>query len=114
MRRRPVLVTIISCVLILSGVAGLAFHAGDFRGAPKLDFLLVSIVRALAIVGGVFMLRGSNWARWLAMIWIAFHVIISAFHPVQELVIHMVVFAVFAFALFRRNASKFFRASRAA
>jgi hypothetical protein len=55
------------------------------------------------------MLRGSNWARWLAMLWIASHVIISAFHPIRELAIHILVFAMFAWVLFRPDAASYFR-----
>ena len=65
-------------------------------------------MRVLAIVAGVFMLRGSNWARWLAILWIASHVIISAFHPISELAIHIVVFALFAFVLFRSESADYF------
>jgi hypothetical protein len=109
MKKRPTLVTAISWVLIASGVAGLAFHITDFAGADKLDYVLVSRVRALAIVAGGFMLPGSNWARWLSMLWISFHVMISAFHPMRELTIHILVFAVFAFVLFRSDAVDYFR-----
>jgi hypothetical protein len=109
MKRRPALVTAISWALIASGVAGLAFHLTEFATVAGLDYGLVSLVRALAIVAGGFMLRGSNWARWLSMLWIASHVIISAFHPVTELAIHILVFAAFAFALFRPDAANYFR-----
>jgi hypothetical protein len=109
MRKRPASVTAISWLLIATGVIGLAFQVAQFPTAHKLDDLLVSLVRALAIVAGVFMLRRSNWARWLAILWIAFHVVISAFHPLRELAIHVLVFAVFAFVLFRSNAAEYFR-----
>ena len=109
MKKRPALVTAISWALIASGGAGLAFHLTEFATVDKLDYGLASLVRALAIVAGGFMLRGSNWARWLSMLWIASHVIISAFHPVTELAIHILVFAVFAFVLFRSDGSDYFR-----
>lgn len=109
MNRRPVTVTILAVVLMLSGAAGLGFHIGDFSRTHALEYTLVSAVRGLAIVAGVFLLRGKNWARWLAMSWIAFHVAISFFHPLSQLAIHVVVFAVFAFVLFRRAASEYFR-----
>ena len=109
MKKRPLLVTAISCVLIASGAAGVAYHATEFKTAHKLDFAFVILVRALAIVCGAFMLRGSNWARWLSMLWISFHVIISAFHPLRELAIHIFVFVAFAFVLFRSEAVEYFR-----
>ena len=37
------------------------------------DDLLIEIIRVAAIVGGAFMLRGHNWARWLVLAWIGFH-----------------------------------------
>lgn len=114
MRKRPVLVTIVSVALILSGAAGLAFHAAEFRAAPRGEYLLIMLVRLLAIVAGGFMLRGDNWARWLSMLWISAHVAISAFHPWPELAIHIAVFAAFAFALFRAEAAKYFRRAQAA
>jgi uncharacterized membrane protein len=79
MNRRPITVTILGCVLIATGVASLAFHVTDLKASRNLlsELLLLSLVRVLAIVSGVFMLRGSNWARWLALAWIAFHVAIS-------------------------------------
>ena len=111
MKKRPAPVTALSWVLIASGVAGLAFHLTEFTTVDQLDYGLVSLVRSLAIVAGRFMLRGSNWARWLSMLWIASHVIISAFHPVTELAIHILVFAVFAFVLFRSDAANYFRSA---
>jgi len=41
------------------------YHLAEFKAHPfQNDILWVSLVRLLAIVGGVFMLRGHNWARW--------------------------------------------------
>jgi hypothetical protein len=42
------------------------------------------------------------------MAWIGFHVVVSAFHPLRELAMHIVVFAVFAAALFHRGAAQYF------
>lgn len=114
MKRPPVLVIILGCVLIASGAAGLAYHFPEFRTPQRVEYGLIMLVRLLAIVAGAFMLRGRNWARWLAMGWIAFHVAISVFHPFSQLAIHVVVFAAFAFVLFRRDAREYFRGTSAA
>jgi hypothetical protein len=66
----------------------------------------------MAIVAGAFMLRGSNWARWLAMVWIASHVVISIFHSPFELALHIVVCALFAWFLFRPLATLYFRGAQ--
>ena len=55
------------------------------------------------------MILCRNWARWLAMAWIALHVVLGALHSTQQLLVHIVVFAVFAFVLFRRPGSEYFR-----
>lgn len=57
------------------------------------------------------MLLGYNWARWLAIAWMAFHVIISL--PVYgQLVMHTAILALIAYALFRSDADHFFLHSR--
>jgi hypothetical protein len=54
------------------------------------------------------MLRGRNWARWIALAWIAFHVIVSAFHTVAEFSMHLLFFAAIAWGLFRPEAARYF------
>jgi hypothetical protein len=114
MNKRPRSVTVISCLFLIAGVIGLAYHATEFKaGGPfQYDVVLVCLVRLLAIVCGVFMLRGSNWARWLLLVWIAYHVVLSAFHAMFELVIHGLLFAVIAYFLLRPRASAYFRGAR--
>lgn len=107
--KRPLVVTLIALLLVLTGLGGMAFHAADFGRGGTADAALVEAISALAIIAGVFLLRAHNWARWLAMLWIAAHVVISAFHPLRELAIHIAVFAVFAVVLFHRAANAFFR-----
>ena len=61
-----------------------------------------------ALVAGVFLLRGANWARWLAIAWIAFHVALS-FGSLQRLVVHTVILLLFVYLLFRPSANAYFR-----
>ena len=120
MLKRPLSVTIISWVLIASGLAGIIYHLSELRpafqpGGPTAHYseiLLVLLVRVAAIVCGIFMLRGSNWARWLAIAWIGTHVIIGALNSVQQLVVHMIVFVIFVYCLFRRAATDYFRGNQ--
>jgi len=111
MNKRPVAVTILGWLLMVVGLVGLAYHAKeiDLRHPLQNDTLWVELVRVLAIVAGVFMLRGQNWARWLAMAWIGFHVVISYWHSWQQVAMHAVVFVVFAYMLFRSAANRYFR-----
>ena len=111
MNKRPLPVTIISLILIATGAGGLFFHLTDFtvQHPFQYDVVWISLVSLIAIVCGVYMLRASNWARWLALAWIAFHVILSVFHSRVELGVHILVFAAFAYFLFRPRTSGYFR-----
>ena len=105
MKSRPRSTTIVGVVFVAAGTMGLAY-----RGAPVLasgrvgpDDFWVLLVRAIAIVAGVFLIRGAAWARWLALAWTAYHVVLSAFHSVSETVVHLLVLAVVAYVLFRQD-----------
>ena len=111
LNKPPLTVKIIACVYILVGAVGFAYHLADFKRQQSfpLDTVLIEIVRLVAIVSGVYMLLGRNWARWLAVAWIAFHVIVSAFHSPAELAMHAVICAIVVFFLFRPTATRYFR-----
>lgn len=110
MRKRPLSVTIISLVLIATGAGGLVSHLSDLRGQHpfQYDVVGIALVGLIAIVSGVWMLRASNWTRWLSIAWIGFHVIISLFHSWFEVGIHVLVLAAFAYFPFRPATSEYF------
>ncbi len=114
--KRPHSVTVISFVFLAAGVIGLAYHLMEFKALHpfQFDVVWVCLVRAIAVVCGVHMLRGRNWARWLTMVWIAYHVILSSFHSLDELAVHTALFAVFSYVLFRPEATKYFRGVKTA
>jgi len=112
MNRRPISVTVIAWIYILVGIGGIATHITDLspRNPFELEAVGALVVRLLGVVSGIFMLRRSNWARWLAVAWIAFHVGLSAFHSRQELFVHTVIFGLMTFFLFRPRVNEYFRA----
>lgn len=114
MNKRPLSIIVIACVFIASGVIGFAYHVTEFNKQRPFDIELfwVCLLRLLAIVGGVFLLRGHNWARWLVLIWIAYHVILSAFHSISEVSVHGLLLVIVAYVLFRRPATAFFRSTK--
>ena len=114
MKKRPLSVTIIAWLYIAMGVVGLAYHATEFKLARPFenDAVWICLVRLLAIIAGAFLLRGRNWARWLSIAWMAWHVGLSAFHPLPELIMHSVLLGVFALFLLRPPASAWFRAAK--
>jgi Trk-type K+ transport system membrane component len=109
--KRPISITILACVYILTGAVGFVYHLRNFSLAATFpnDSILVEFVRLLAIVAGAFLLRGHNWARWLALAWIAFHVVISALNSLPQAAMHSVFCALFAWILFRRDATLYFQ-----
>jgi len=111
MNKRPLAVTAVACIYIVSGVGGLLFHLNEFRqeSPGHYDIVWISAVRLLAVVCGVYMLKGKDWARWLAMAWIASHVVLSAFHSAGEFAMHVVFCAAFGYFLFRPEATRYFR-----
>jgi hypothetical protein len=113
MNKRPVSVTVISFIFLAAGLAGLIYHLPEWKTPHPFqhEILWVTLIRLLAIVCGVYMFRGSNWARWLAVIWIGYHVILSVFHPIMELAVHALLFAAIAYFLFRRQSTEYFQAA---
>ena len=101
--------TIIACVYVVTGAIGLAYHFTKFKAHHPFqhDFVWVELLRLLAIVCGVYMLRGHNWVRWLALAWIAFQVILSVFHTLSERAIHSLFCVVLAYLLFRPAATRY-------
>ncbi|MGH9907457.1 MAG: hypothetical protein ACRD8U_17950, partial [Pyrinomonadaceae bacterium] len=112
-KKRPLSVTVISCLFIVAGAIGFTYHLTEFKAQGKFDYevALIFLVRLLAVIAGLFMLRGSNWARWLLLAWIVDHVILSSFHSLSELVLHSLLLVVVAYFLFRPRASAYFRAA---
>jgi hypothetical protein len=104
---RPRAVTILAWIYIAVGVVSFVYGA-PLHGVHA-DDLLAESVRLSGIVAGAFMLRGENWARWLAIAWIAFHIALSAFHELRELAVHAAFGIAIAVVLFRPNAKRYFR-----
>lgn len=111
--KRPLSVTVIAIVFLVTGLVGLADVANRLakRGPLERDLLWVGIVRLLAVVGAVLILRGRNSGRWLLVCWMAFHIGVSALHSPFQLLVHSLLFAAIAYFLFRRPASAYFRGS---
>ena len=95
----------LACLDLYRGLAPL-FRAGHLAG----DDVTVLAIGVAAAIGGIFLLYGHNWARWLLAAWMALHVVISIPHPAQ-LLAHVLIFGLIAFFLFRPRATSFFRRS---
>ncbi len=110
MRKPPPSVAIIAAIFLAlaafdlyRGLAPLV-HSGRLTG----DDVIVLGIGVAAAVGGVFLLYGHDWARWLLAAWMALHVVISIGEP-RQLVGHVVIFGIIAFFLFRPAVREYFR-----
>lgn len=120
--RRPIAITILGWLFVVVGVAGLISSAlslrNDLAGRPpglsayRGEPGLVLTVRALAVVGGVLILYGVSWARWLLVAWMAWHVVLSLGHSSGELAVHAVFLVLLLFVLFSRQATAYFGTAR--
>lgn len=124
--RRPRSITVIGWLFIAVGTAGLlndvwplltsdaAQQLAKLKADGLADLGPAWTSRLLAILGGVALLRGHNWGRWLLVAWMAFHIGLSIFHSASELLTHSVVFAPLLYLLFRRSSKPWFQGGAAA
>jgi|ERR1700757_4237101 uncharacterized membrane protein HdeD (DUF308 family) len=103
----PVSVLVIACLYIAVGAIGFVAHFHDLH---QPDGKWIELTEFLALLAGLFMLRGHNWARWLAIAWMALHVAIS-YPAIPQLAIHSVFLATIAWLLFRPDARVWFRSA---
>lgn len=97
-------------MFIIAGVSGIIYHGPellDYRDDP--DIIWIFALRMLAILGGILVMRRVNWARWLLVAWIAFHVVISFYHSAGEVIMHGIIMVLVIAALFYPGANAYFR-----
>jgi hypothetical protein len=105
--KRPFAVTILGGLFIVVGFVGLAYHLWD--RPLEHGIILVCLLRLIAVIGGVLLLMGRGWARWMMLAWLALHIVVSAFHSLSESLAHVVLLIVVAYLLLRPPASNYFR-----
>jgi hypothetical protein len=103
---RPIAVVCVASLYIMVGAAGVALRFPR-KLAFHQDDLWILLTEALALIAGVFLLRGRNWARWLAIAWMAFHVGIS-WPVIGAMVVHALMLAAIAWALFLPSSQRYF------
>jgi hypothetical protein len=120
MSKRPLSVLILGWLFVIAGTVGLIYHsrelihelfpsAGAVDSREVIELIGINLGRVLGILAGVFVIKGRNWARWLCLAWIGFHVIISIWHSTFQVAFHAVFFLVIAFILFRQPAREYFQ-----
>ena len=107
LQNRPYQVTVLGWLLIVVGVVSTAVHL--WKGTLDRWVPLIVLVGVLAIVAGAYLLRGANWARWLTLVWLAFHVVVSALNSLGEALPHLVLLVVIGYVLLGPATSKYFQ-----
>jgi hypothetical protein len=98
---RPRLVTLLGWMLIGLGAIEFIYRLMKIHLPIRTDDIGVPLFELVILISGVFLLRGANWARWLAVAWVGFHVIVGSLHSVTQAVTHGLIFLVFAWLMFR-------------
>ena len=114
MNKRPITVTMIAWLLILTGAFRFTHHFRELlsqKSFPVGD-LWMPLVGLLSAVPGAFLLLGRNWARWLALALMIFQVAIMFGDSVQKVATHALLFSLIAYSLFRSDATAYFQQSR--
>ncbi|MGH9734455.1 MAG: hypothetical protein ACRD8A_07690 [Candidatus Acidiferrales bacterium] len=110
MTKRPWRITFIAWLFVVAGLADIGFNLRGLTQQPfRYDSLWPIGLGIVAVFCGLLLFLGINWARWLAVAWLAFHVIVGSFGSAQKLVVHGLLLAVIAYFLFRREATAYFR-----
>ena len=111
--RIPWPVMVIACLYLLVGIIGFGRHFPELL-ARHPDAIGIEVTELAAVICGVFLLLRQNWARWLALAWILFHVGLSLLHPLGELAVHAAFCLLIAWALFQPESTRWFRRSTSA
>jgi hypothetical protein len=125
MMPRPRSITFVAWVFIAAGAAGLlndlwpllTSDATQQLAKLKADGLWdlgpAWITRILGVVGGVGLLYLHNWARWLLVAWMLFHIGISVLHSLHEVLVHAAIFIPLTYLMFRRSSEPYFHTAKA-
>jgi|SRR5580658_246327 uncharacterized membrane protein HdeD (DUF308 family) len=110
--KRPFAVAFLGWLFIAVGIAALLYHLT--KGQLDAWMILIALLEIVAIVAGIFLLKGRNWARWLLLAWIAFHVISSGLNSLRASVPHLLLLIAVAYFLFTPPDSRYFGSAPAA
>jgi uncharacterized membrane protein HdeD (DUF308 family) len=104
---RPFQVAFLGWLFIVVGSLSSSYH---LLKSPldrwTIPILLVGII---AVVAGVFLLREARWSRWVLLVWLAFHVVISAFNSLPDAIVHAALLVVIGYFLLGPPTSKYFQ-----
>ena len=105
--KRPYEVTVTGWLFVVIGILNTGWHL--WKGTLDRWMIAILLLTVSAIVAGVFLLRGARWARWLALAWLAFHVVVSALNSLSDALPHAVLLLVVGYVLLGPPTAQYFR-----
>jgi hypothetical protein len=126
MMPRPRAITFVAWVFIIVGAAGIlndiwplltsdaGLQLAKLKAEGLGDIGPAWATRLLAVGGGSGLLLGRNWARWLLVAWMLFHIGLSVLHSLPEVLMHAVIFAPLLYFMFRRSSEPYFHPAKPA
>jgi len=94
--KRLLTVLLVARLFFVVGAIGVVRHAPELVHLRQ-DTVWVELTELLAVVIGVFLFLGYNWARWLAVAWMVFHIAIN-WSSVGAMAVHALIFALLTWA----------------
>lgn len=104
--KRPFEVTFLGWLFIVVGILSTAYHL--WKGSLDRWTFPIVLLGAIAVVAGVYLLRGARWVRWLVLAWLAFHVVAGALQSVSIAMPHVVLLLVIAYVLLGPPTSSYY------
>ena len=122
--RRPIPITAIAWLFVAVGTVGMlrdlwplltpgaAQQLAKLKADGLADLGPAWTSRLAAVIGGIGLLRGRNWARWLLVVWMVFHIGVSVLHSWGEVLMHSAIFPPILYFLFRGSSNPYFQPSK--
>lgn len=125
MKVRPTSVTVITWILIVTGVLSLVTVTLTLNNPTTkelmarspipipVQYVMMYVGILVSIISGIAMLKGQNWARFLYVIWGAVGFLVGVTTSPMKLMMlpGFVLFLVVVFFLFRLKANQYFTAT---
>jgi hypothetical protein len=105
--KRPFEVTFLGWLFIAVGIFSTTYHL--LRGSLDRWVIPIVLVGVIAVVAGVFLLRGAGWSRWVLLGWLAFHVVAIALESLLSAVSHLLLLVVVGYFLLGPPTSEYFQ-----
>ncbi|MGA8677268.1 MAG: hypothetical protein WA867_06895 [Candidatus Acidiferrales bacterium] len=107
--KRPFEVTLLGWFFIAVGTFAAVYHLST--AALDRWMIVILLFEGVGILAGAFLLKGARWARWLALAWVAAHVVVGALNSLAEALPHLVLLVAIGYFLLGSPTAEYYRRS---